>query len=388
MATNDKQMQYRKQGFAASYLAACALHDRTPVLPEAVDLDELFKFCKFHSITAIVAMGLEMLWKEHPAEDDLMKPWRQARDMAIRKNILLNAERERILAHLESIGCWYMPLKGSLLQFDYPQFGMRQMSDNDILFDETKEREVYEFMTGSGYEAVTYRQGKDDVYTRKPLYTLEMHRSLFSDALNPELAEYYWDVKKRLVKDEGNGFGYHFTCEDFYIFMVIHAYKHFLHGGVGIRNLLDVHVYDSKYGAKMDWEYLRKELSKLGAWDFDQNCRSLGKKLFEDPMAETEYSQEELLILDNFFSSGTFGTKQQALDNRLRELTRDGKGCGKIRYILNRMFPSMALMKDRYPGLRKFPWLAPAFYLHRFFTAIFRREAIGQELHHLKNTKK
>ena len=383
----DKQLKMRQLGMEASYLAACAIHSITPGR-KVSDPETLYKFCKFHTITSIAAMALEEIWKTAPADEETMKKWRQARDKAIRKNILLNAERERILGFLESIGCWYMPLKGSLLQNDYPKFGMRQMSDNDILFDEAKEREVYEFMTGSGYEAVTYRQGKDDVYTRKPLYTMEMHRALFSDALNPELAEYYRDVKDRLVKDEGNGFGYHFTREDFYIFMVIHAYKHFLHGGVGIRNLLDVYVYDGKYGADMDWEYLRKELEMLGAWEFDQNCRSLSKKLFEDPNAEMAFSQEELRILDNFFSSGTFGTEQQAMDNRMQEIAREGKSGGKLRYVFSRMFPSLALMKERYPVLRKFPWLAPFFYVQRFFTVIFRREAIGRELGHLKNAKK
>jgi hypothetical protein len=113
------------------------------------------------------------------------------------------------------------------------------MSDNDILFDETMQRQVYEFMIGSGYEAVTYQQGKDDEYVKKPLYNIEMHRALFGNALYPELAEYFRDVKQRLLKDEQNQFGYHFSREDFYIYMVTHAYKHFIHGGVGIRNLLE-----------------------------------------------------------------------------------------------------------------------------------------------------
>ena len=197
-------------------IAGCALNDRCPDLDGSLDLDALFAFCKFHSITSIVAMALERYWKEvTPADPEQMKQWKQAKDMAIRKNILLNAERERIVKHLESICCWYMPLKGSLLQYDYPKFGMRQMSDNDILFDESMHRQVYEFMTGSGYEAVTYQQGKDDEYVKKPLYNIEMHRALFGNALYPELAEYFRDVKQRLIKDEQNQFGYHFSREDF-----------------------------------------------------------------------------------------------------------------------------------------------------------------------------
>ena len=383
----EKQLKMREMGMEVSYLAACALQGKVPENPPS-DPEALYKFCKFHSITSIVAMALEEIWKTAPIDEAVMTKWRQARDKVIRKNILLNAERERILGFLESIGCWYMPLKGSLLQYDYPKFGMRQMSDNDILFDETMQRQVYEFMTGSGYEAVTYQQGKDDEYVKKPLYNIEMHRALFGNALYPELAEYFRDVKQRLIKDEQNQFGYHFSREDFYIYMVTHAYKHFIHGGVGIRNLLDVYVYDSKYGAEMDWEYLGRELGKLGAWEFDLSCRSLGKKLFADPDAHREYSQDELAVLDNFFSSGTLGTEQQAMEKRLKALSGDGKSGGKLRYVMQRLFPKLELLNERYFILYKQPWIAPVFYVIRLFSLIFRREAIGRELRNLGNADK
>ena len=382
----EKQQKMRALGMEASYLAGCALHGIIPVKKE-LDFQSLYRFCRFHSITSIVAMTLDEIWKHAPTDDETMKKWRQTRDQVIRKNILLNAERERILAHLESIGCWYMPLKGSLLQHDYPKFGMRQMTDNDILFDESWQKQVYEFMTGSGYEAVTYQQGKDDEYVKKPLYNIEMHRALFGTALYPELAEYYRDVKQRLVKDEGNQFGYHFTHEDFYIYMVTHAYKHFIHGGIGIRNLLDVYVYDRKYGDTMDWDYLQRELGKLDAWEFDVDCRRLARKLLDEPGTVQNWTDEELRMLDNFFSSGTFGTEQQVVEKRLNALSEKGESGGKIRYVLRRMFPSMEYLKERYYVLYRHPWLAPVYYIRRFFSVIFRREAIGRELSNLGKAK-
>lgn len=384
----EKQWNLRSMGMEASYLAGCALHDTTAQLNDNVDLLELYRFCKFHSITSIVAMALDTVWKENPADEEVMKKWRQSRDKAIRKNILLNAERERILAHLESIGCWYMPLKGSLLQFEYPQFGMRQMSDNDILFDETRARDVYDFMIACGYEALTFDQGKDDEYVKKPLYNIEMHRALFGTALYPELAEAYRNVKSRLVKDPNNGFGYHFTDEDFYIYMVTHAYKHYIHGGIGIRNLMDVYVYVQNHGSAMNWDYTHKELQKVGAGDFEAECRALGTKLFSSPARDLSLEENEKQILDVYFSSGTFGTQQQAVEKRL-ESVAGGKNGGKLRYIISRLFPSMEYMKERDPILRRKPWLAPWFYIRRLFLVAFgRRKFILRELDNLKQAKK
>lgn len=45
-----------------------------------------------------------------------------------------------------------MPLKGVILKELYPKIGMRQMSDNDILFDETYRKDVVRFMKNKGYD--------------------------------------------------------------------------------------------------------------------------------------------------------------------------------------------------------------------------------------------
>ena len=387
MMETQKQMKMRKLGLEAAYLASCALHDTTPVLDDDPDLDALFRFCKFHSITSIVAMALDMVWKENPADPQIMQKWRQGRDKAIRKNILLNAEREKILFHLESIGCWYMPLKGSLLQFDYPKFGMRQMSDNDILFDENFQSQIYDYMISQGYEAVVFQKGNHDEYVRQPVYNIEMHKGLFMSSISPELSAYYRDVRDRMVKDRENQFGYHFSREDFYIYLVAHAYKHYVHSGIGIRMLLDVYVYVTKHGGNMNWDYIVPELKKFGADRFEAECRLLGRKLFSHPIRNTELTEQEKKALDIYFTSGTFGTEETTVDNQLR--SAGGTGLyGKLRYLLRRLFPSVQYMIDMEPMLERKRWLIPFAYVRRLFRGIFKRPAdIAREVSQVSKTK-
>jgi hypothetical protein len=383
----EKQEKTRRLGMDASYLACCALHGRVPNCKD-MDLEGLYRFCQFHSITAMVAMALEEAWKTTPAQEDIMQKFRQTRDKAIRKNILLNTERQRILAHLESIGCWYLPLKGSLLQFDYPKFGMRQMSDNDILFDHTRAVEVHDYLLSIGYEVGNYLQGYHDEYTKKPVYNMEMHRMLFLDYSNPVLADYYKDVKSRLILDEGSRFGYHFTHEDFYIFMVVHSFRHYYSGGVGIRTLLDTHVFLNRHGSELNWEYLEQELRLLGAWDFDVECRHLARKLFSDPDAQVVLTEQEQKALDVYLFSGAYGTEQQQVENQVKAVSDHGKSGGKLRYLWNRLVPGMARMKDRYKILNKYPWLAPVCYAARMISAIIGWERISRELKNLRKAKK
>ena len=96
----------------------------------AVDMDELYRLAEFHQMTALVAAALESA-----GVTDARLQQEQAK--AIRKNLLLDHDRADIEEALEEAQIWYIPLKGVILKEYYPGIGLRQMSDNDILFDVT-----------------------------------------------------------------------------------------------------------------------------------------------------------------------------------------------------------------------------------------------------------
>ena len=344
-------------GMDAVYLAACALHGAVPQGDR--DLDALLEFCKFHKITAMTAMALEPLWAP---DDPAAKPWRQERDMAIRKNLLLNNERQALLAHMEKLGCWYLPLKGSVLQYAYPKFGMRQMGDNDILFDPAFRESLRDHMTARGYTVTDYGHQNHDEYAKAPVYNMELHVALFGVEY-PALAGYYADVKSRLVKDPDNGFGCHFADEDFYIYITAHAYKHFTTGGTGIRHLVDTWVYLGKHD--LDRDYVTGELEKLGAADFERQCRSLSRKLFDTPERPV-LTEAETVFLNAFLRSGAYGTADQRVENAL---DRAGDRTG---YVLGRLFLPPELLAVNYPVLNKHPWLYPLCLISRLFRALWK----------------
>ena len=47
-------------------------------------------------------------------------------------------------------------------------------------------------------------------------------------------------MKSRLIKDAGNNYGYHFSPEDFYMYMTAHEYKHYSSEGTLLRSLFDI----------------------------------------------------------------------------------------------------------------------------------------------------
>ena len=145
-----EKSEFRKNASDMIYLTACAINGKTPRQEriDKLDLPNLFEVCQKHILTACTAYALESAGvKDHD--------FTQAKEKAVRKNILLDVERGNILRKLEAEKIWYMPLKGSILKDWYPKLGMRQMSDNDILFDINHRNDVRKIMQQFGFELKT-----------------------------------------------------------------------------------------------------------------------------------------------------------------------------------------------------------------------------------------
>lgn len=366
---NKEEIQ--QTGWDIIYLVSCALHGKIPEEEKIknMNLSMIYRMTERHMLTAIVAMGLEPYWGEAPVKcDSIWHPWEQAKVRAIRRNLLFDMERKWLLNFFEKNGIWYMPLKGSVLKDMYPQCGMRQMADIDILFDKTCRKKLYDFMTQNGYKAENYNKSNHDAYTKPPRYNFELHVDLFGARVDKRWIKYYEDVKERLLPDENKQYGYHFSDEDFYLYVTAHACKHFMRSGTGLRTLLDIYVYLWRKRDTLDWNYIAAELDKLGTAEFEKQCRLLAEKLFsENPVTdEAELTGEERELFYRCFYSGTYGTRDQYYNNRLREIQPDGQPLTiktKLRYYMERLF--------MWPGFIKHKWQLPFYWIYRLARVAF-----------------
>ena len=343
------------------YLVSCGVNQRKPDTARLADMnvEDLFHISRFHYLEALVGTVLKN------AGVSLPKEWSETISKAMRKNILFDAERTKLLGFMESQGIWYLPLKGIVLKDFYPGIGMRQMSDNDILFDADFADKLCEYMKGQGYEAESVGLGNHDVYKKPPVYNFEMHRSLHSSTTNEQWAAYYEKVKERLVKDEGNDFSYHFTDEDFYIYMITHEYKHYKGGGTGLRSLTDVYVYLKKKESSLDFAYIQRECEKLGITDFERQGRILCKRIFDERSDKATLAEWEQEMLTYYLTSGVYGTTDRMYENKIRKYQEKTGNTSKLRYMWNRLFPPMETYRLYYPFFYKHKWLLPIGWLYR-----------------------
>lgn len=356
------------------YLISCALHETAPedAILGDIQWNQLFSAAKAHSVSAMVCMALEPTKTFAQAEPEVRKQWLDAKNKAVRKNMLLDADRELLMEKMEQAEIWHMPLKGSILKDWYPRYGMREMADNDILFDPEGRQQVREILLGMGYCAESYHMGNHDVYHKPPLYNFEMHVALFNEGYYEALAQKYANVREKLLPDGEKSYRLHFTQEDFYVFILAHAHKHYSHSGTGIRTLTDLYVMNRKVGRTLNWDYVNQELEELGIRDYETGSRTLAEKLFgsETPVSEFTLTEQEQEMLLYYLGSSTYGNLENRISNQLHSIQADGKpisGFTKFKYCMTRLFPGRNWCKLPYPFIYRHPCLLPAFWIWRLW---------------------
>ena len=351
--------EYRKAIDGVIYLSGCAVNGTIPDKKriEGFDPEQLRKAANKHFLTAIVCYALETAGiRDHN--------FYQAKMKSIRKITAMEIDKKKLFERLEQEKIWYMPLKGTIIKELYPSIGMRQMSDFDILFDKEYAESVRDILLDLGFSCKHFGKGNHDVYFKQPVSNFEMHTGLFGQSNKPEIYQYYKNVKDCLIKDEDNNFGYHFRNEDLYIYLTAHEYKHFSGRGTGLRSLLDIYVFWQKLGSQLDEEYISSEMKKLGISDFEQQNRSLALHLF----GGSELTEQDCKMLEYVIFSGTYGTFQNSIENRVKK--NGGGEKGKRAYIRNKLFMPLESVKKYYPFYYKHKALLPVLFFYRIGKAV------------------
>ncbi len=355
------------------YLVGCAVNGTVPDRVGQMDPDGIYQTAARHLLSAAVSFALQRAGvKDERITASIAK--------AQKKAVILEAEKTALFRRFEEAHIRYMPLKGAVLKDYYPEFGMREMADYDILIDAERAADVKEIMESLGFATERYNTTSNhDVYFKKPVTNFEIHKSLFKKFSFHEtdaLAAYYADIWGKLVKDSDNDYGYDFTDEDFYIYMTAHEFKHFIRGGTGLRSLLDTYVVLKRFNV-LDWDYIEKETRKLGIENFEKKNRALAEQLF----GEGKVEEDEMLSY--MLGSGVYGNMDNLVNNRL---TLSGS---KWKYIWKRIFLPLSTVKKAYPLFYRHRILLPFLPLYRLYLMKKRgRSTLKAELKALHDNPK
>ncbi len=367
------------------YLAVCAIKEKCPdkTKVSGMDLERLYKYSCFHNVEPLVGKALAFFCDGECGENqsghgiftekdmEVLEQFQEATHKTARKNLLLDMARAQVEQWLEENGIWYVSLKGAVLHSLYPAIGLRKMADNDIWFDRAYTEQVRDYFVENGYKVVSYGKANHDVYSKDPVYNFEMHRTLYHEGENPDWDNYYEALRDRLIPLENRKFGYRFSEEDLYVYLISHAYHHDVSDGFGIKVIADLYYYLKAHRETLDFAYIAQQFETLGIVEYEATLRQLTEKLLGDEKVDLTEAENKMLI--RMLGSGAYGTLKNRADGRLQSLMEDGTTPDfglKMKYFFKRFSPDEEFLKAYYPFFYRHKWLRPIGNLWRVIRGI------------------
>lgn len=171
---------------------------------------------------------------------------------------------------LRAAGLHPIVVKGQLCSRLYPLKDHRISADDDLLIPDGEFMACHEQLLTNGLTTdtpVDELATADEVsYTKEgsPLY-IELHRHLFDSAedAHDELNHFFADLNPV----EMDGF-LAMPPHEHLLYLILHAYKHFVRSGIGLRQFCDIGLWARAYHVEIDWQRLHEQCESVHAATF------------------------------------------------------------------------------------------------------------------------
>ena len=285
---------------------------------------------------------------------------------------------------LRAAGVTPLVVKGILCRTLYPRPDHRPSSDEDLLVMPGQFDLCHRILTEQGMQTqATPAQLEKDYEipyrsVTSPLF-IELHKYLFppeSEAYG-DLNRFFADAFEDAVQENIDGVPVATLSPTAHLFyLIVHALKHFLHSGFGIRQVCDIILYANARGDQVDWTVLLEQCSQIRAEYFAAAIFRIGRKhLVFDPekahfpqqWQQLQVSEENLLrdiLLGGVYGSASM-SRQHSSNITLGAVAASKQNRKADNALLSALFPPVRKLKSRYRWLEKCPWLLPVAWIDR-----------------------
>lgn len=282
------------------------------------------------------------------------------------------AEFAALYGDLRAAGLHPVVVKGQLCSRLYPLRDHRISADDDLYIPETEFLACHERLLANGLTTDTPADElttADEVsYTKKdsPLY-IELHRHLFdsSEDAHDDLNRFFADLQPVEI----DGF-LAMPPHEHLLYLILHAYKHFVRSGIGLRQFCDIGLWARAYHDRIDWPRLHDQCRAVHAATFAAAAFCIARDVLGiavDLPAPWVDTMDVAPLLHDTLCGGVYGsndyTRLHASTvtlNAVRASRTDGRSS-----VLRTVFPPRSALARRYPYLKKRPWLLPAAWAQR-----------------------
>lgn len=348
--------------------------------------DKLFQYASSHNIASMI---YEAVYTCPAAATILPQTIQQITNQVLRnvtKQYIRTSEFLRLYEYLCANGIQPIVVKGIICRNIYPKPEYRISGDEDLWIQEEQFEKCHQLLLDYGMQLsmpnidiehsyeVAYGKPKSQIY-------IEIHKHLF-----PPESDIYGDYnrffetewnQKITVEIDGKTI-YTMTHTSHLFYLICHAFKHFLHSGVGIRQVCDIVMFAHTYGKEIDWDDIYEKCKEIRADVFATALFQIGQKYLgvsteQVGMTEKWFQIEidETDLLDDLLDAGVYGDSNSnrihSSNITLNAMLADKRGKKQKGKILKAVFPSRKELWAKYPYLRKYPFLLPIAWIQRIW---------------------
>ena len=283
-----------------------------------------------------------------------------------------SAEFSDLYHKLRSAGLHPIVVKGQLCSRLYPLRDHRISADDDILIPDGEFFACHEQLLANGLTTDTPKDelaSADEVsYTKggSSLY-IELHRHLFdsSEDAHDELNRFFADIQAAEI----DGL-LAMPPHEHLLYLLLHAYKHFVRSGIGLRQFCDIGLWARAYHAEIDWQRLHEQCESVHAATFAAAAFRIARDYlgidFDLPTPWDASIDVEPLLHDSL-CGGVYGSNDLT---RLHSSTVTlnavkASRTGEKSSVLRTVFPKREYLERNYPYLKKRPYLLPVAWAQR-----------------------
>ena len=321
----------------------------TVALPDCIDWDEVEALAKRQGLFAVVFDGVEQLPQSlRPLFNTWLRWIGEVQLEEERYNHQWNEVCKMTQLFQQNGICTYV-LKGFVASECYPKFQHRVSADFDcFLLPAEGDLDVWEkgneLIEKTGYvvERVFYKNSTFHL----PSLSVENHRFLTPFRGNKTLRRLEKYLQSELKEGSRSSMGS--SCSRFEgtelwrppvmvsaLFLIEHAYSHFLHEGLIWRHVLDWVMFSRKHKYEIDWKEFDSRIDEFGFRKFYDAYSRLGQYLIGEVQEFNSLSVQDKRMLEDIWAPLDLHETVRGLKGKLALVGNTCRARWKYRYFTN-----------------------------------------------------
>ncbi|MGN1419665.1 MAG: nucleotidyltransferase family protein, partial [Acutalibacteraceae bacterium] len=252
-------------------------------------------------------------------------------------------------------------VKGIILRSFWKEPDLRTSCDEDIILAENCFEEFAKELEQNGFALEKNENGQMRFADTLTPLILEVSAKPFCESgeLGKELDSIFAPFRSHVVRQSVNRTALLTLDADYHLlYLICHAFKHFIRGGVGIRQICDILIFSKAKNDEIHYDFIFEKLEGIraelfAASVFETGFQYLGFDRADFSFDFSVYEPDCDAFADDILDAGIFGNSDK---DRLHsaQLTYDYAVSGKKKLpLFRRVFPEKEVIYSAYPKAEK-----------------------------------